>query len=78
MIIDETYRNNPKCPCGNNKILNDCHGKHLHALIEMPYMKQYINIDFEKMLHDAKEQGEISDIRPFSKKRRRNKVKIKR
>ncbi len=71
MILDDTYKNNPRCPCRSRQKIRDCHhGKDIQLLLEMPHMKQYIHLDYNKMLKEAIENGEIDDIRPFSDKRR--------
>ena len=75
MIIDDTYKkSNPKCPCKKGRQLKDCHGKNLQLLLDMPYMKKYIGLDYDKMFQEAKERGEIDDIRPFSQKKRSRQV----
>ena len=81
MLLDETDASNPKCPCRSGQRLKDCHGKNLQLLSDMPYLKKYLKIDYDKMLQEAKEHGEIVDIRPFSSKRKRGqflKKKVKR
>lgn len=78
MLINGTYKNNPKCPCLSGQKLKDCHGKFLQILLDMPYLKkEYIKLDYDKIFQEAKENGEISDIRPFLVKRRRNRLKKK-
>lgn len=71
MLIDETYKSNPKCPCPSGQKLKDCHGKLLQTLLDMPYWKpEHKKCDYDKMFQEAKENGEINDIRPFSAKRK--------
>lgn len=75
MLIDETYKSNPKCPCKRGQHLKDCHGNCLQLLLDMPYLKkEHIKHDYNKMFQEAKEHGEIADIRPFSAKRKRNRL----
>jgi hypothetical protein len=75
MRIDETYKNNPKCPCKSGQHLKDCHSNCLQALLDMPYLKkEYIKLDYDKMFEEAKKHGEIADIRPFLPKRNRKKI----
>jgi len=72
MVIDGTYKSNPKCPCRRRGLkLKDCHGNNLQLLLDMPYLKKHINLDYKKLLQEAKENGEITDIRPFLRKRKR-------
>ena len=79
MLIDGTCKSNPKCPCKRGLHLNDCHSKFLQALFDMPYLKkEHIKCDYDKMFQEAKENGEINDIRPFSAKRERGRLIKKR
>jgi hypothetical protein len=75
LLIDGTCKNNPKCPCKRGLHLKDCHGKFLQTLLDMPYLKpEHIKCDYDKMFQEAKEHGEIADIRPFLPKRNRKKM----
>ena len=74
MFLDETYKSNPKCPCRRGQRLKNCHGKNLQILLDMPYLKKYLKLDYDKMFQEAKEHGEIDDIRLFSPRQKRNRV----
>jgi hypothetical protein len=79
MFINGTYKSNPRCPCKSGQCLKDCHGKFLQALLDMPYLKpEHIKCDYDKMFQEAKENGKINDIRPFSTKRKRGQLIKKR
>ena len=39
MVVKENYLNNPTCPCGRGKQLNDCHYRLIENLLQMPYLK---------------------------------------
>lgn len=74
MFLDETYKSNPKCPCRRGQRLKDCHGKNLQILLDMSYLKKYLKLDYDKMFQEAKEHGEIDDIRLFSPRQKRNRI----
>lgn len=75
MLIDETYKSNPRCPCKRGQNLKDCHGKFLQSFLDMPYLKmEDIKRDYDKMFEEAKKHGEIDDIRPFSPRRKRKRI----
>lgn len=73
ILLDETYMANPRCPCGSEYHLKDCHGIALESLLKTPHIKtQNIRRHYEKLFQEALATSEIEDVRPFQAKRQRN------
>lgn len=47
IVIKGDYRVNSKCPCGNAKTLNECHGEKIFFIWQIPW--NYIYVDYEAL-----------------------------